>query len=145
MPCRDRMILLLCGAVAEEVLFRGYLLRRWLPRGTLSAALATAGLFALLHGVNLFQGDGLQSFLQILCAFIVGLYYALVTLRCGSLLPSIIGHGLTNLTGAAGVAGDSGWMAAALCVCMGIYALLSWRLWRSGVFVNQTDGKESDT
>ena len=73
-------------AVFEEVLFRGMLLDGCRIFGTLGGALVCGGLFALYH----------QSPAQTIYQFCCGFAFALVAMRAGSVLPTILSHCLNN-------------------------------------------------
>ena len=77
----------LLAPMAEEVFFRGILLKRLLPHGILFAAIASSFLFAIQHGV----------LIQVFYAFFVGLFLCAVTYRYG-LRWAIVIHILNNLT-----------------------------------------------
>lgn len=88
---------LFCGLVglAEESLCRGLILQAFLPKGVLRAIILSALVFGLLHTSNLFAGYSLGFVIgQILLAFGLGLTYAVIRLRTGSIWPVIILHGL---------------------------------------------------
>jgi CAAX protease family protein len=75
--------------VAEEHLFRGWMLRGFLFRQTRGGAIAmTALLFGIFHG-NPWQG---------VVAFAAGLVLGWLVVRTGSVLPAIIGHAAMNAT-----------------------------------------------
>lgn len=94
------VLLMVCVSVAEEILFRGVLLRFFQKRGNFQSILITAMIFALFHSVNLIYNNGLiPVLLQILCAAGAGFLYGAITLKCGSILPAMAGHILTNVTG----------------------------------------------
>jgi len=72
----------------EELLFRGLILRGFLARyGVVAAVLVSAVLFALVH-VNPYQFGS---------AFLMGVFLAWLFLRTHSLWPCIIAHGFFNL------------------------------------------------
>lgn len=77
--------------IAEEMVFRGAILRRLLasmaPRMSWVAVVMTAALFGVVHG-NMAQG---------LNAFVLGLLLGWMYLRTGSIVPGIVFH-LTNNT-----------------------------------------------
>lgn len=73
--------------VLEEFVFRGLLLRILKPYGLWFSAIITAMMFALLHG-NIPQGVG---------AFFIGIVFAIVAIKSGSVIPSMILHALNNL------------------------------------------------
>lgn len=73
--------------VCEEVFFRGYLLGVLSRRGEMEAALLTALLFAAAHGM-----DGFLTY------FLLGLLFAAVCLRAGSVLAPVMMHMAYNVT-----------------------------------------------
>lgn len=88
----------LLAPIGEEILFRGYVfntLRRiWAerPRGQAGAYIISALLFALAHSLAATQGViGLLA-----PAFAMGLLLAWGVQRSGSIVPSIVAHGLNN-------------------------------------------------
>jgi len=99
-PFVETVLFCVCVSMAEEIFFRGVLLRfflRWTP---LAAILLSSALFALSHGGNLLQGVSLIYVLtQMVCAFGAGICYAVLALRHRSLLLGIAVHSLTNITG----------------------------------------------
>ncbi len=77
----------LVAPVTEEILFRGIILRGFLERYRVGAALVLSSiLFMFLH-VNIYQFAG---------AFIFGLVFAWWAWRTGSLAPCILGHLFVN-------------------------------------------------
>jgi CAAX protease family protein len=74
------------AGIAEEILFRGYLQRRW-------GVLAQAAVFGLVHAYQ-----GLRAALVIT---LYGLFFGLVAKRYRSILPGIIAHAWTDV--AAGI------------------------------------------
>lgn len=115
----DVLVLLLSGAVMEEIFFRGFLLHWLSPRSRFTSILATSLFFALFHGVNLFAGLA-RSYvlLQMLCAFCVSIAFCAVSLSDG-LLPCMTAHCLINLTGA----GDASCAALPLLLCAALYVI----------------------
>lgn len=77
----------LLAPIAEEVFFRGILLKRLQPHGLLFAAITSSFLFAIQHGV----------LIQVFYAFFVGLFLCAVTYRYG-IRWAILIHILNNLT-----------------------------------------------
>ncbi len=73
-------------AVFEEILFRGLLLDGARVFGTAGAVLICGGLFALYH----------QNPAQTIYQFCCGAAFALIAIRAGSILPTIISHFLNN-------------------------------------------------
>jgi membrane protease YdiL (CAAX protease family) len=75
--------------VAEELFFRGLLLRCYLARYSVTTAVwASAVLFAVFH-LNPWQG---------IVALPLGLAYAWLVLQTGSVLPSMLSHAMVNLS-----------------------------------------------
>lgn len=73
-------------AVFEELIFRGVLLDGLHSFGEAGAALVCGALFALYH----------QNPAQTLYQFCCGVAFALVALRSGSILPTVVSHFLNN-------------------------------------------------
>jgi LysM repeat protein/membrane protease YdiL (CAAX protease family) len=85
------LILLLCTGFAEELIFRGAMLRA--ACGLLGEldVLYVSAVFAALH-------IGYLSLLDVLFVFWVALFFGWVVARTGSLLGVTLSHGLTNIT-----------------------------------------------
>ena len=99
-PPASVVVLMICVSMAEELMFRGVLLRIFQKSGNFRSILFTAILFALFHGVNLIHsGDLIAVLLQIFCAAGAGFLYGAITLKWNSILPAMAGHILTNVTG----------------------------------------------
>lgn len=73
-------------AIFEEIFFRGVLLRGCRAFGDIGAALVCGGIFALYH----------QNPAQTMYQFCCGFAFALVAMRAGSVLPTILSHFLNN-------------------------------------------------
>ena len=80
------IVVAILPAVFEEVFFRGVLLRGLRSFGTVGAVLLCGGLFALYH----------QNPAQTLYQFCCGAAFALLAVRAGSILPSVVSHFLNN-------------------------------------------------
>lgn len=78
----------LLAPVCEELFFRGYIFSAVRRRGDAAAALMSAALFALMHGVNI----------GMIPRFLLGLLLALVMIRSGSIFAPVIVHSFYNLT-----------------------------------------------
>jgi membrane protease YdiL (CAAX protease family) len=97
----DFWIFVLCAAVIlppiyEELIFRGYMRERISENfGPMGAIIATAFLFSLAHG-QYYAADILLT-AALACSFFAAFCWAYVTYRCGSLLPAMVAHALTNL------------------------------------------------
>jgi membrane protease YdiL (CAAX protease family) len=82
--------------VCEELLFRGLVMQLLLPRlGTVVAVAASALLFGLIH-LDL-SGSGATLY-RVPFAIVVGVGFAFLRLRSGSLIPSMVAHALVNAT-----------------------------------------------
>lgn len=86
-------------AFAEEVTFRGILLRSALSAMPLvTAMLLSAAVFGLFHLVNVMAGQGLAATAQqIAFAMMAGFFLAPLAIRLGNLWPLIIWHWLWNM------------------------------------------------
>lgn len=80
------IVIAVLPACFEELFFRGILLRGAKRFGNVAAVLVTAGLFALYH----------QSPAQTIYQFICGACFALIALRSGSILPTVVSHFVNN-------------------------------------------------
>lgn len=77
---------LIVAPVCEELMFRGVILRRMSQVSMRFAIVFSSVCFGLMHG-NILQG---------ISGFIVGLVLAYADIKCGSVIPSIIGHMFLN-------------------------------------------------
>jgi membrane protease YdiL (CAAX protease family) len=86
-------------AVAEELLYRGYLLPRIAARiGWWPAAVLVSLGFGLQHAA--FSATSLSAVLaRVAATFLLGLLLAVIARRLGRLLPLIIGHWLVDVVG----------------------------------------------
>lgn len=114
------IVLMLAVCAAEEVFFRGFLLRYLMRFGTPSAVIVSSGIFALFHLVNLTEGCRVTYiWTQVAAAFAVGLCYGIGAVQSGSLIPGFLGHFLTNIT-AAPVANEP---SPFLWLCIGLHGI----------------------
>ncbi len=81
------LYLVVIAPLAEEIVFRGLILRTITPFSKKGAIVLSAMLFALMHK-NIPQAVG---------AFGIGLIFAIVDTKANSIVPSIIMHSLNNL------------------------------------------------
>ena len=99
-------------ACFEELFFRGILFRGMKKFGAVAAVLASAGLFALYH----------HSPAQTIYQFICGACFALIALRSGSILPTVVSHFVNNalilILEACGVSGLPLWLLIAFGVLL---------------------------
>lgn len=114
-------LLMLAASAAEELFFRGFLLRFLTRFGAIPAILISSVVFALFHLVNLTAGSALYTWAQVLCALTAGICFAAEALRSGSLLPGFGAHLLSNITAAPASAEPAPlvWFCAALYGCYG--------------------------
>ena len=90
---------MMCVGFLEEVIFRG-LLFHYLKKDSLKWAIVITSLtFGMGHIVNLINGSGAELFsnlLQVVYAGAAGLMFVMVYIRCDSLIPCILTHGIFN-------------------------------------------------
>jgi membrane protease YdiL (CAAX protease family) len=93
-------LLALMVGFAEEVFFRGLMLRSMLAKGRWAAVIVTAVLFGLTHALNMFAGaNTTYTLLQIGYALAIGFCFAAMALHTGTIIPLILAHFLTDLLG----------------------------------------------
>lgn len=107
----SRALLWLTAAVlvgfVEETVFRGFLFNGLQQRmGVFKAALASSVMFGLLHVCNALFGAE-ASFLgaQIVLAFGLGMVFALMTVRSGSVWPAVFLHAAADAVGLSALGG----------------------------------------
>jgi membrane protease YdiL (CAAX protease family) len=83
--------------ISEELSCRGLVLYGLRRLGPLGAGLGTAAIFGLLHLINLTARPLGPTSLQVLAAFQVGLLFAALRLRMGTLWPVVAAHALFDL------------------------------------------------
>lgn len=93
------MLAIVVAPLIEELLFRGVLLSAWLRRLPVAwAVAATATLFALVHLPDLkYLWYGLPNLAML------GVAFAWLRLKSGSLWPAVVAHGMNNLVSLLGV------------------------------------------
>lgn len=112
----------------EEVIFRGLLFRAMEENGMKQAMLVSAATFGLGHIVNLLNGAPVaDTLVQIVGACVLGLLFVLLYVRCGSLWPCILTHGILNsLSAFAPEQGD--WLGALIIMALAaLYMLWIWK------------------
>jgi membrane protease YdiL (CAAX protease family) len=91
------LILTALNGFAEEVLYRGLMLRAIVPKGIWRALLVTSVIFAFTHSMNVLTGWSPERVLWQLCySFAVGFGWAAFALRTGTIWPLILIHFLNN-------------------------------------------------
>lgn len=115
-------LLMLAVCAAEELFFRGFLLRFLMRYGAIPAVLLSSIVFALFHLVNWTAGGALYTWAQVLCALSAGICFAAAAVRSGSLLPGFAAHLLSNITAASAPAEPSPllWFCIVLYGCYGL-------------------------
>ncbi len=88
LPANLMMYFYVCllGPVLEELLYRGFLLQTLRKYNERFAIFISAAIFGLMH----------QNYQQFFLGFLVGIPLAVVTIKCGSLLPAIFTHIIMN-------------------------------------------------
>lgn len=143
----DFIMSVICTAILpalfEELAFRGLVLGALKKHGDMFAVIASAFLFAMLHG----------NFVQIPFAFIVGLVLGLVRVKTDSMLPSILIHFSNNFfaviitmisdSSAENISGIIDGMSVTLLIIAGIISL--WYLVKNEkqLFEYESDNGES--
>lgn len=79
--------LVVIAPIAEECIFRGLVLKALAPYGKGLAVVTSALLFGFMHG----------NLSQLVTAFVTGLVFAAVDVKCRSIIPSVVMHMLNNL------------------------------------------------
>ncbi|MDE6747028.1 MAG: CPBP family intramembrane metalloprotease, partial [Oscillospiraceae bacterium] len=79
----------LLGPVLEELLYRGVLLQSMRKYNEKFAIFLSAAIFGLMH----------QNYQQFILGFLIGIPLAVVTIKSGSLIPSIFTHIIVNTSG----------------------------------------------
>ena len=86
------------AALFEEFFFRGFMLNAMSPVSKWFAVIMSALMFALMHG----------NFGQFPNTFVIGILHGYVSIKCGTVIPNIIAHTLTNFMAfMGGFAGDA--------------------------------------
>lgn len=93
----------LAAGCAEELVFRGYIVSTLMEdhkddQNYMSVAITSAIVFALIHLVNIAAGANIaRTITQVINAFFIGFFFAVMYLRSGNLLPCIIGHTFNDI------------------------------------------------
>ncbi len=91
------LVIALMVGFAEETIFRGLMLQALKPLGHWKAAIITALLFGLTHGMNALTGKSMvESMMQIGYAVAIGFAYAALVLKKDVLWPLVLTHFLTD-------------------------------------------------
>jgi uncharacterized protein len=89
----------LVGGFVEESLFRGIILRLFLPRRLLNAALLSSVVFSIAHLPNLLLGQDLGATgLQLVRAFLLGFAFVAPLAYTRNIWPLVILHAMVNFS-----------------------------------------------
>ncbi len=133
----------IAGGFMEEAVFRGLVLRTFLPGGLVRAAFLSALLFALAHLLNLLMGANLNAtLLQVALTFLAGVCFSAPLAITRNIWPLVVLHGFGNFMGYLNAGGflntaatskGPTWLDAAGSLLpfalLGIYSV--WLLWRT--------------
>ena len=93
----------LYAGISEEIVFRGYVIPG-LMKDRLNASdyrpvvIISAVVFGLFHALNIFAGANvLRTLLQVVEAGLIGVYFAVVYIRSGNLLPLMLLHAFNDI------------------------------------------------
>ncbi len=119
---------IVAAPLVEEPMFRGFVLRGWLPVGNTAAILVSGILFGMLHG----------QLAQLVALIIVGILLGVVALRSGSIIPAMALHATFNALSFAAILYQNqlNWLddADLVKLALVVLPLLVWTLvllWRS--------------
>ncbi len=114
--------IVILAPVFEEVIYRGLIIKVISPYSKTAAVFVSALAFGLMHG----------NIPQAASAFCTGLIYAIIALKCGSIIPTVIIHSLNNLivnspelAGAVGIPYNRT-VLSVIEVCIGLFGFFMW-------------------
>jgi len=101
LPSPDRIIVLIIVTLLigfqEEAIFRGVLLRTFMPRGTMQAVLISAAMFGIIHVNSFFVGrDPLFVVSQIIASFLGAIGLGALRIRMNTIVPLVLLHALND-------------------------------------------------
>lgn len=103
-PPLASLVIAAAPGISEEVMFRNLPISNWLRvrcerRDVISIAIITSVLFGCVHALNALVGANVGSTVfQVFYACALGIMFAAVFLRCGSIWPTMIMHTLLDFT-----------------------------------------------
>lgn len=119
---------MLCVGFLEEVIFRGFLFKALCKSGIKRAIIISGLTFGMGHIVNLLRGvDVISTLLQLCYASALGILFAIIFYKSGSIIPCVLSHAAINVTSTFAVDRTDTVIAiesAVLVVVSVIYALL---------------------
>lgn len=101
LPSPDRIIVLIIVTLLigfqEEAIFRGVLLRTFMPRGTMQAVLISAAVFGIIHANSFLVGrDPLFVVSQIIASFLGAIGLGALRIRMNTIVPLVLLHALND-------------------------------------------------
>ncbi len=130
------LLLMIAGAFAEEVIFRGVLLAHLIKRYSLHGGVFFTGIaWAMIHfrsdGYSGLNFGGVLLHLALRIAFCLALNYVLawMTLRWKSIIPAVLAHTLWNILATSGLVVSFEWEWEVEILLWGVLALVLWRYW----------------
>lgn len=101
LPTPDRIIVLIIVTLLigfqEEAIFRGVLLRTFMPRGTMQAVLISAAMFGIIHANSFLVGrDPLFVVSQIIASFLGAIGLGALRIRMNTIVPLILLHAFND-------------------------------------------------
>ncbi|HRQ22185.1 MAG TPA: CPBP family intramembrane metalloprotease [Anaerolineales bacterium] len=100
-PSLDRAIILVIVTLLigfqEEAIFRGVLLRTFMPRGAMRAVLISAVLFGIIHASSFLVGrDPMFVMSQIVASFLGAIGLGALRIRTNTIVPLVLLHALND-------------------------------------------------
>jgi membrane protease YdiL (CAAX protease family) len=100
-PPLDRAVILVIVTLLigfqEEAIFRGVLLRTFMPRGTMQAVFISAALFGIIHVNSFLVGrDPLFVVSQIIASFLGAIGLGALRIRMNTIVPLVLLHALND-------------------------------------------------
>lgn len=132
------------AGVAEELLYRGVLLRALEPRGRLFAAVLTGALFGLTHFSRVILGASIEEWvLGVVLQLPLAIGLAAVAFRLDSLWPLITWHFVADITLTTAPTASAAYVLGLLGLSVIIGVMGLWLLWQDRRAAQQTDQPRS--
>lgn len=91
------VVSMLCVGFLEELIFRGLLFKALCKSGVKQAIIISGLTFGIGHIVNLLRGaEVISTLLQLVYAAALGVLFAIIFYKSGSIIPCVISHAVTN-------------------------------------------------
>lgn len=114
--------IIILAPLFEEIIYRGLVIKMLSPYSKSAAVLVSALAFGLMHG----------NIPQAVSSFCTGLIYAIIALKCNSIIPTIIIHSANNLivnspelASAMGIPYNST-VLSIIEICVGLFGFFVW-------------------